>query len=39
MTLYYKKERGNKHDDAADGTTILAEFAEALGFKFKKETK
>lgn len=35
----YKKEGGNKHDDAADGTTILAEFAEALGFKFKKETK
>lgn len=35
----YKKEGGNKHDDAPDGTTILAEFAETLGFKCKKETK
>jgi predicted phage terminase large subunit-like protein len=27
----YKKEGGNKHDDAADGVTILAEFIEHLG--------
>ena len=35
----YKKEGGNKHDDAPDGMTILAEFAESLGMKFKKEKK
>lgn len=35
----YKKEGGNKHDDAPDGTTILAEFAESLGMNVKKETK
>ena len=35
----YKKEGGNKHDDAPDGVTILAEFAESLGMKFKKEKK
>ena len=27
----YKKEGGNKHDDAADGVTILAEFIESVG--------
>lgn len=35
----YKKEGGNKHDDAPDGITILAEFAEALGLKLKGEKK
>lgn len=35
----YKKEGGNKHDDAADGTTILAEFAETLGLVLKKGKK
>lgn len=35
----YKKEGGNKHDDAPDGTTILAEFAESLGMKVKQEKK
>lgn len=35
----YKKEGGNKYDDAPDGMTILAELAESLGFKFKKEAK
>jgi hypothetical protein len=27
----YKKEGGNKHDDAPDGMTILAEFVEDIG--------
>lgn len=35
----YKKEGGNKHDDAPDGITILAEFAEALGLKLKGTKK
>lgn len=35
----YKKEGGNKHDDAPDGVTILAEFAEALGLKVKRDKK
>lgn len=35
----YKKEGGNKHDDAPDGATILAEFAESLGMKVKQEKK
>ncbi|WP_238866246.1 MULTISPECIES: hypothetical protein [Proteiniphilum] len=26
----YKKEGGNKHDDAPDGMTILAEFFEVI---------
>lgn len=35
----YKKEGGNKHDDAPDGTTILAEFAESLGMNVRQEKK
>lgn len=35
----YKKEGGNKHDDAPDGVTILAEFAGALGLKLKGTKK
>ncbi|NLO71971.1 MAG: phage terminase large subunit [Porphyromonadaceae bacterium] len=35
----YKKEGGNKHDDAPDGMTILAEFADSLGMKFKPPAK
>ena len=35
----YKKEGGNKHDDAPDGITILAEFAEAIGLKLKGTKK
>lgn len=31
----YKKEGGNEHDDAPDGMTILAEFADSLGMKTK----
>lgn len=31
----YKKEGGNEHDDAPDGMTILAEFAESIGMKTK----
>lgn len=31
----YKKEGGNKHDDAPDSLTILAEFFESLGGNFK----
>lgn len=27
----YKKEGGNKHDDAPDGLTILAEYVEDIG--------
>lgn len=34
----YKKEGCNKHDDAPDGTTILAEFAESIGLSIKKRT-
>lgn len=29
----YKKEGGNKHDDAPDGCTILAEYIEDIGLK------
>ena len=32
----YKREGDNAHDDAPDGMTILAEFAESLGLKLKK---
>lgn len=32
----YKKEGDNKHDDAPDSMTILAEFAESLGLNVKK---
>lgn len=35
----YKKEGGNKHDDAPDGMTILAEFAESIGMRFKPQPK
>lgn len=35
----YKKEGGNKHDDAPDGVTIFAEFAELIGLSMKKRTK
>lgn len=35
----YKKEGGNKHDDAPDGLTILAEFVKSVGLKFKKVRK
>ncbi len=29
----YKKEGGNKHDDAPDSMTILAEFIEDIGLR------
>lgn len=35
----YKREGDNAHDDAPDGMTILAEFAEWLGLNFKKTTR
>lgn len=35
----YKKEGGNKNDDAPDGMTILAEFIKSVGLKFKKIRK
>ena len=35
----YKKEGGNKHDDAPDGMTILAEFIESIGLKLKQKQK
>jgi predicted phage terminase large subunit-like protein len=35
----YKREGDNSHDDAPDGMTILAEFAESLGLKLKKTTR
>ena len=35
----YKREGDNAHDDAPDGMTILAEFAESLGLKLKKQTR
>ena len=35
----YKREGDNAHDDAPDGMTILAEFAESLGLKFKTSTR
>ena len=35
----YKREGNNAHDDAPDGCTILAEFAESLGLKFKVSTR
>lgn len=31
----YKREGDNAHDDAPDGCTILAEFAESIGLNFK----
>ena len=35
----YKKEGGNKHDDAPDGMTILAEFVASLGINLKKKQR
>ena len=35
----YKREGDNAHDDAPDGMTILAEFAEAIGLNLKKQTR
>ena len=35
----YKREGDNAHDDAPDGMTILAEFAESLGLKLKTSTR
>ena len=35
----YKREGDNAHDDAPDGMTILAEFAESLGLKFQTSTR
>lgn len=35
----YKREGDNAHDDAPDGMTILAEFAESLGLKIKATTR
>ncbi len=35
----YKKEGGNKHDDAPDGMTILAEFVTSLGLNLKKKPR
>ena len=32
----YRKEGGNKHDDAPDGLTILAEYIEYLGLMTAK---
>lgn len=33
----YKKEGGNKHDDAPDSATILAEFIDNLGLNIKQK--
>lgn len=33
----YKREGDNAHDDAPDGMTILAEFAEAIGLNLKSK--
>lgn len=35
----YKREGDNAHDDAPDGMTILAEFAESIGLNFKKSSR
>ena len=35
----YKREGDNAHDDAPDGMTILAEFAESLGLKLKTSNR
>lgn len=35
----YKREGGNKHDDAPDGMTILAEFFENLGLRQKSKQR
>ncbi|MGL4519322.1 MAG: phage terminase large subunit [Phocaeicola sp.] len=35
----YKKEGDNAHDDAPDGMTILAEFAESLGLNVKTTSR
>ena len=35
----YKREGGNKHDDAADGITILAEYIESIGLKKAQKTR
>ena len=35
----YKREGGNKHDDAPDGMTILAEYIESLGLKKAQKTR
>lgn len=34
----YKKEGGNKHDDAPDSLTILAEFFESIGLNRQRNT-
>lgn len=39
MLTKYKKEGGNKHDDAPDGITILAEFFDSLGLNLKRQKK
>lgn len=35
----YKREGDNAHDDAPDGMTIFAEFAESIGLNFKKSSR
>lgn len=35
----YKREGDNAHDDAPDGMTILAEFAESIGLKMKVSSR
>ena len=35
----YLREGDNAHDDAPDGMTILAEFAESLGLNVKKSSR
>lgn len=35
----YKREGGNKHDDAPDGMTILAEHIESLGIRLKNKPR
>ena len=35
----YKREGDNAYDDAPDGMTILAEFAESIGLKLKTSTR
>lgn len=35
----YKREGGNKHDDAPDSMTILAEFVESLGMNLKPQPR
>lgn len=35
----YKREGDNAHDDAPDGMTILAEFAESIGLNVKKSSR